>query len=118
MAAGIATMEVYTGEKLFENAANLSGYFENAMHSLKGLPHVTDVRNIGLMAAIEVAMIPGAPLKRTMDIFDRCFEHGVLVRGAGNTLAVAPPLICEKKHIDRIVDVLNKSIQESAKQLK
>jgi beta-alanine--pyruvate transaminase len=117
MAAGIATMEVYKEEGLFENAKALSGYFEEAVHSLKGHPNIVDIRNYGLMAAIDFAPLPNAPAKRTMDVFDKCFEKGVLVRGSGTTLAIAPPLICEKKHIDQIIDVVSKSIKESAKQL-
>ncbi len=115
MAAGVATMEVYKEEGLFNKANELGKYFEDAMHSLKGLPHIVDIRNSGLMAAIELAPAAGVPAKRSMDIFDRCFDKGVLVRAAGATVAVAPPLILEKKHIDQIVDVLRKSVIESAK---
>jgi beta-alanine--pyruvate transaminase len=115
-AAGIATMDVYKEEGLFERAESLSGFFQEAMHSLKGLPNLIDIRNIGLMAAFEFTPNPKAPFKRAMDIMDKCFDKGLLVRAAGNTVAVAPPLIIEKKQIDMIIDILGKSIQQSAKE--
>lgn len=116
MAAGIATLEVYQEEKLFERTDEMAPYFEEQLHSLKGLPNVIDIRNYGLMGAVEFAPIPGSPIKRAMDVFDRCFERGTFVRAAGNNLAFSPPLISEKKHIDRLVDTLAKSIKESAAQ--
>lgn len=114
MAAGLATLEVYKEMKLFERTDELAPYFEEQLHSLKGLPNIIDIRNYGLMGAVEFAPIPGAPVKRAMDIFDRCFEHGMFVRAAGNALAFSPPLISEKKHIDRLVDTLARSVKESA----
>jgi beta-alanine--pyruvate transaminase len=118
MAAGIATMDVYKEQRLFERAAELAPYLEDAVHSLKGLPNVVDIRNIGMMAAVELAAVPGAPVKRAFDVFDRCFDHGVFVRVAGPVLAFSPPLISEKHHIDQLVDVLGKSIKESAEKMK
>lgn len=114
MAAGLATLEVYKEEQLFERADAMAPYFEEQLHSLKGLPNVVDIRNYGLMGAVEFSPIAGAPVKRAMDIFDRCFDHGVFVRVSGNALAFSPPLISEKKHIDLLVDTLARSIKESA----
>ena len=79
MAAGIATLEVYKEQGIFENANNLTSHFETLLHSLQGLPHVIDIRNIGLMGAVEVMPIPGFPTARSMDIFDRAFEKGLLI---------------------------------------
>lgn len=115
MAAGIATLEVYQEEGLFERANDLAPYFQEGIHSLKGLPNVIDIRNVGLMGAIELAPIPGNPSKRGSDIYDRAFEKGVYARLTGNTLACAPPLISTKAHIDRLFNTLGEAIVESSK---
>ena len=172
----------------------MSSYFESSLHALKGLPHVIDIRNYGLMGAIEFTMIPGTPspgplmytialtyytlfsiyslrhvssliytleykfslpikppsqltlsthpiiyqptfpthpinppsqltlsglpTKRATDIFDRCFEKGVFLRAAGGSVVMSPPLICEKEHIDRMINTLAEAIVESSKLLK
>jgi beta-alanine--pyruvate transaminase len=118
MAAGLATLDVYEEQKLFENSNNLAPYFEQAIHSVKGLPHVIDVRNYGTMGAIEFDLVPGAPFKRIIDIFDRCWQKGVLIRPSGGAIAFSPPLIMDKTHIDRIFNVVAESIVESAKEMK
>lgn len=80
MAAGIAALEVFEEQKIFENVKRLAPYLEEILHSrLKGLPHVVDIRNCGFMAAVEVDPIPSLPTKRALDVFDRCFEKGVMV---------------------------------------
>jgi beta-alanine--pyruvate transaminase len=114
MAAGIATLEVYKEQGLFEKAHELGQYFEDCAHALKGLPNVVDVRNYGLMAAVEFAPIPGDPFRRPLDVFDKAFQRGALVRASGMSIAVSPPLILEKKHIDRLFDTLATAIKESA----
>ncbi len=114
MAAGLATLDVYKEQRLFERSNELSPYFEEAIHSIKGLPNVIDIRNCGTMGAIELSQVPGAPLKRNMDIFDRCWKKGVLIRASGS-LAFSPPLIMEKKDIDRIFNVVGEAIIESSK---
>jgi len=112
-AAGIATLEVYAEQRLFENAAGLSSYWEAAMHSLKGHRHVVDVRNLGLVAGIELEPRPGHPGARAMELFRTCFDEGLLVRVTGDIIALSPPLILEKSHIDeiveRIMDVLGRT---------
>ncbi len=105
-AAAIATMDLLKEEKLFERAASLAPYLENAVHALKGLPHVIDVRNIGMVAGIELEPIAGKPTARAMNIFTRCWEKGVLIRSTGDTLALSPPLIIEKAQIDQIVGTI------------
>lgn len=118
MAAGLAAVEAYQSEGIFENAAAMAPYWEEGLHSLKGLPNVVDIRNYGLIGAVELASIPGFPVKRSMDIFDRCWNNGLFCRVTGPSMAFSPPLIAEKKHIDQLVDRLGKSIKESAQNLK
>ena len=115
MAAGIATLEVYEEQKLFQRVNDLAPYWEHALHSLKGLPNVIDIRNIGLMGAVEFTPVTGLPTKRATDIFDRCFEKGLMVRNTGSIVAFSPPLICEKSHIDFIVNTFADAVNESAK---
>jgi beta-alanine--pyruvate transaminase len=110
-AAGCATMDVYAEEGLFERARSLEGYFEDALHSLKGEPNVIDVRNIGLIGAVELQGIEGQPTARAMQIFRECYDKGVIVRTTGDTLAFSPPLIIEKEHIDTIIDTVKTAIR-------
>ena len=102
-AAAIATLDVYKSEQLFDRAAAMAGYFEDAAHSLKGLPYVKDVRNLGLVCGIELEGVPGKPTARAFDIFLKCFEEkGILIRTTGDIIALSPPLIIEKSQIDQI----------------
>jgi beta-alanine--pyruvate transaminase len=101
-AAGIATLEIYKEEGLFERARDLSGYWQDAVHSLKGLPNVIDLRNLGLVGAIELEPRPGKPTARAFEAFLSCYEKGVLIRTTGDIIALSPPLIVEKGHIDQI----------------
>ncbi|MAY31534.1 MAG: aspartate aminotransferase family protein [Rhodovulum sp.] len=111
-AAGLATLETYREEGLFERAAELAPYWEDALHSLKGTRHVIDVRNMGLIGAIELEPIAGEPTKRAFQAFLDAYERGVLVRTTGDIIAMSPPLIIEKSHIDQLIgtlkDVLDK----------
>ena len=102
-AAGIASLDLYRDEGLFERAADLSGYWEQAVHSLKGKRHVIDVRNIGIVAGIELEPRPGAAGKRAMELFHKCFDNGLLIRVTGDIIALSPPLILEKAHIDEMI---------------
>ena len=111
VAAGLATLDVYKEEGLFERAAGLAPVMEDAVHSLKGEPHVIDIRNIGLMAAVELAPIPGQPGKRGYDAFLKAYEAGVYIRLSGDTLAFSPPLIAEKEHFEVMVETLRKVLQ-------
>ena len=105
-AAGLATLETYRDEDLLTRGADLAPYFEEALHSLKGLPHVIDIRNIGLVGAIELEPIAGQPTKRAFSAFLKAFEAGVLIRTTGDIIALSPPLIVEKSQIDQIVGTL------------
>ena len=111
-AAGIATLETYQEEGLFERANALAGYWEDALHSLKGLPHVIDVRNIGLIGAIELAPIAGEPTKRAFSAFIKAYEAGILIRTTGDIIAMSPPLIIEKSQIDELVGTLATVLKE------
>ncbi|MES2957848.1 MAG: aspartate aminotransferase family protein [Pseudomonadota bacterium] len=113
-AAGLATLETYADDGLLTRASELQAYFSDAVHSLKGLPNVIDIRNIGLVGGIELAPLPGEPAKRAFNVFLDCWEQGVLVRTTGDTVALSPPLIIEKAQIDRIVDVLGAAIKRCA----
>jgi len=110
-AAALATLDIYEEERLFERADKLADYWENAVHSLKGVRHVIDVRNLGLVAGIELESIAGKPGKRAFDCFLQCFEKGLLVRTTGDIIALSPPLIIEKEHIDRILEILTAVLQ-------
>ena len=115
-AAALATMEVYKEEGLFENAAKMSKKWEDALHSLKGAPHVIDIRNIGLMGAVELdpgtTRKAGVEMGRAMEAFDKMYwEHDTVMRFTGNVLAMSPPLIVEDKHIDLLVSRLRKTLE-------
>jgi beta-alanine--pyruvate transaminase len=105
-AAALATLETYKEEGLLTRGAELGKYFEDALHSLKDHPHVIDIRNIGLVGAIELQPIPGEPTKRAFSAFLKAFEAGLLIRTTGDIIALSPPLIVEKHHIDTIVETL------------
>jgi beta-alanine--pyruvate transaminase len=110
-AAGIATLDVYEEEGLLERAQTLEKQWEDALHSLKGARHVIDVRNIGLMGAVELEPKKEALGGRGYTALVKCFEAGVLVRYTGDTLAFSPPLIVQKAQIDRIVDTVRQVVQ-------
>ena len=113
-AAGLATLELYETEGLFERAASLAPYWENALHSLRGSPHVIDIRNLGLVGGIELEPRSGAPGTRAFDVFVDCFNRGVLTRVTGDIVALSPPLIIEKAQIDELVDTLSAAITSVA----
>jgi beta-alanine--pyruvate transaminase len=110
-AAGVATLDLYAAEGLFERAARMAPKLENALHSLKGARHVIDIRNHGLVGAVELEPRAGAAGARAFETYLKCYEKGVLVRQTGDIIAVAPALIVEDAHIDQIVstmrDVIN-----------
>jgi beta-alanine--pyruvate transaminase len=105
-AAGIATLDVYEEEGLLTRAAGLAKHWEDGLHAFKGAPHVVDIRNCGLMGAIELEPRPGAPGKRAYEVFVKAFEAGVLIRVTGDTIALSPPLIVERAQIDRIFECI------------
>ncbi len=106
-AAGLATLDLYQSEGLFERAASLESYWADAVHALRGLPHVIDLRNIGLVGAIELESRPNGVGARGFETFLKCFEAGVMVRSTADTIALSPPLIVERAQIDRLFGVLS-----------
>ena len=111
-AAGIATLDTYKEEGLLTRGAELAPYFEEALHSLKDARHVIDIRNIGLVGAIELQPLDGQPTKRAFTAFLKAFEKGVLIRTTGDIIALSPPLIVEKEHIDQIVGCIRDVLKE------
>ena len=112
-AAGVAALSVYQDEGLFERAASLSDWFGDQIHALRGTRHVIDLRNIGLMGAIELEPRAGAPGARAFDVFLECFERGVLVRTTGDIIALSPALIAEKPELERILQTIREVLQET-----
>jgi len=105
-AAGLATLETYKDEGLLTRGAELAPYWADALHSLKGLPHVIDIRNLGLIGAIELEPIAGQPTKRAFSAFVKAFETGILIRTTGDIIAMSPPLIISKAQIDELIGTL------------
>ena len=101
-AAALATLRIYEREGLLTRAKTLARYWEDALHSLKGANAVIDLRNYGLIGAIELEPIPGKPGARGFEVYLRCFEKGLLVRQTGDIIALSPPLIIERSHVDQI----------------
>ncbi|MCY6381359.1 aspartate aminotransferase family protein [Hoeflea prorocentri] len=105
-AAALGTLETYQEEGLLTRGAELASYWEEALHSLKGLPHVIDIRNIGLIGAIELDPIAGEPTRRAFSAFLDAYNKGLLIRTTGDIIAMSPPLIIEKGEIDFIIETL------------
>jgi beta-alanine--pyruvate transaminase len=113
-AAAIATMELHRSDDLPGRARAIETEWQDAAHSMRDLPHVTDVRDFGLIAGIEMEPRPGAAGQRALDVFRRCFDDGVLVRVTGDIVALSPPLIVERPHMDRIFGTLSDAIRAAA----
>ena len=113
-AAALGTLDTYADDGLLTRGATMAPVFENALHSLKGVPHVIDIRNIGLVGGIELDPIPGQPGKRAFDTFLECWERGVLIRTTGDTIALSPPLIVESSHIDQMVSTIADVLKKNA----
>ncbi|MEX3934457.1 aspartate aminotransferase family protein [Paraburkholderia phymatum] len=113
-AAAIATLDIYKRDRLFELAKELSGVFEDAVHELHGSPYVKDIRNLGLVAGVELESRAGAPGARAYEVFLKCFEAGVLVRYTGDILAFSPPLIVDEQKIDQIFSTVRDALRNVA----
>jgi beta-alanine--pyruvate transaminase len=113
-AAGLAALDLYAREGLFERAAELAPYWEAAAHGLRGRRHIVDIRTIGLVAGIELEPRPGAPTARAMELFHRAFDAGLLVRATGDIIALSPPLIVEKAQIDQMFGLLGELLDTIA----
>ncbi|GAU82796.1 aspartate aminotransferase family protein [Bosea sp. BIWAKO-01] len=113
-AAGLATLDIYAEEGLLTRAAELAAKWQEAMHSLRGAPHVVDIRTIGLVVGIELESRAGAIGARAYDIFVDCFEKGLLIRVTGDIIALSPPLIVEPGQIDDMVSLLDEALKRAA----
>jgi beta-alanine--pyruvate transaminase len=110
-AAGLATLETYADEGLLTRASVLHDTLGQALHGLRELPHVVDIRHFGLVGGIELAPRPGAPGQRAFDVFLDCFAQGVMVRTTGDTIALSPPLIISAEQIGQIVETVATAIR-------
>ena len=113
-AAGLATLETYRAEGLFQRAAELAPYWEEGLHSLRDCPHVIDIRNMGLIGAIELEPIAGEPTRRAFSAFLDAYESGILIRTTGDIIALSPPLIIEKAHVDQLFGTLREVLKRTA----
>ena len=108
----LAMLDTCLEERLFEKAIELGDYWEAGLHSLRGLPNVIDIRNFGLVGAVELQPREGAPGARAYEAFVACFhDHDMLVRTTGDVIAVSPPLILGRDHVDQIVERLGAAIR-------
>lgn len=110
-AAGLAVLDIYRDEKLFDRALENEKFFGDSVHGLKGLPNIIDIRNIGLVGAVELAARPDAPGARAYEVFLKCYEKGLLVRYTGDIIAVSPPLIMERAELTKIFEILGDAIK-------
>jgi len=113
-AAGLATLDIYKDEGLLTRGATLAEYWRDALHQLKRLPNVIDIRNVGLMGAVELSPRQDAVGARGYEVMVDCFNHGLYLRQSGDSLALSPPLIVERSHIDEIVSILGDAIKRVA----
>jgi len=110
-AAALGTLDTYEEESLLTRGAELADYWADAAHALKGLPHVIDIRTIGLIAAIELEPLPSKPSSRAFEAYLKCFEAGLLVRTTADIVALSPPLIIERRQIDQLFEILTKVLK-------
>jgi len=113
-AVGLATLDILVRENMVDKVKALSPYFENAVHSLKGAKHITDIRNYGLAAGITIAAVPGEPAKRPYEIAMAMLAKGFYVRYGGDTIQLAPPFISTPEQIDSLVNALGETFNATA----
>ena len=110
-AAALGTLDTYEDEGLLTRGADLAKYWEDSLHSLADHPYVIDIRNIGLIGAIELQPIEGAPTKRAFSAFLKAFEKGYLIRTTGDIIALSPPLIITKQQIDELIGAVGEVLK-------
>ncbi len=110
-AAGIATLDIYKNEGLLTRAGKMAEYWRDSLHALRDLPNVIDIRNCGLMGAVELAPRKDAPSARGYEVMVDCFNSGLYIRQSGDAFAMSPPLTVEKNHIDDLVSILSDAIK-------
>ena len=113
-AVGLAALDILVKENMIQRASELAPHFENAVHSLKGSKHITDIRNYGLAAGITFAALPGEPARRPYDIAMKCWQKGFYVRYGGDTIQLAPPFIIEKPELELLINVLGDALDATA----
>jgi beta-alanine--pyruvate transaminase len=109
-AAALATLDVYRDLELFARCRRLVPIWERAAHALRDAPHVVDIRNIGLLAAIDVTPRDGAPGARGAECAKRCFDDGILIRSSGDTLVLSPPLIIAESEIEMVFATIRRAL--------
>ncbi len=110
-AAGLAALALFEQENAIDQVRALAPYFEAAVHSLKGSPHVTDIRNFGLAAGLTIAAMPGEPARRPFEIALRCWDLGFYVRFGGDSIQLAPPFVATRAEIDSLINALGESLK-------
>jgi beta-alanine--pyruvate transaminase len=113
-AAGLAALDIYRDEQLFDRAKRLSSYWEDALHALRGVRHICDLRNLGLIGAIELEPRPNAPGARGYDALVTAFNRGALIRVNGDVISLSPPLIIEERQIDQLFETVRDVLTEIA----
>jgi beta-alanine--pyruvate transaminase len=113
-AAAIAAMEIHRAEDLAGRVRDLEPYWVEAVHSLRDLPNMIDIRNLGLIAGFELQPRAGKPTDRAVKVFQRAFDTGLLTRTTADTVVLSPPLVIERGHVDRMVDLLGAAIRAEA----
>jgi beta-alanine--pyruvate transaminase len=109
-AAAHAALDAYEEEGIFEHARSLEGHFEQRVHALRERAPILDIRNIGLMGAVDLEPEPDAPAKRALGVFERAFEAGVVIRTTGDTIALCPPLVARRDELDLMFDGLEQAL--------
>ncbi|MEZ5757966.1 MAG: aminotransferase class III-fold pyridoxal phosphate-dependent enzyme [Emcibacteraceae bacterium] len=112
VAAALAAQEIYEEENIYQRVTENAKYFEDALHSLKGLPHITDIRNIGYAGGLTIAQRDDNIGARAYDFFLKAFENGIGIRSNGDSIAIAPILTSSKEELDPIFDALRKTAKE------
>jgi beta-alanine--pyruvate transaminase len=112
-AAALAALDLLERERLVERVRAKAPHFERAIHSLKGAPHVTDIRNYGFAGALTIDALPGEPARRPFEIAMKCWEKGVYVRYGGDTIQFGPAFVMEEADLDRLVAVVGDALAET-----
>ncbi|MFN3320851.1 MAG: aspartate aminotransferase family protein [Allorhizobium sp.] len=112
-AAALGTLDTYRDENLLTRAAEIAPYWEEKLHSLRDCPNVIDIRNLGLIGAIELKPIDGEPTKRAFNAFLEAYNDGLLIRTTGDIIALSPPLIITTEQIDELFDKLRKVLERN-----
>jgi beta-alanine--pyruvate transaminase len=113
-AVGLATLDILQRENMVDKVKALAPYFENAVHSLKGSKHVTDIRNYGLAAGFTIDAVPGEPARRPYEIAMAMLQKGFYVRYGGDTIQLAPPFISTPAQLDSLINALGETFNQTA----